>query len=128
MKYTLDISCWKTDISNKIQYVKQFMSCASFPNCCRQVLHIIGKLYESSSPENVQSPALFVSAFISELIDNYLLHNTTTRLSSLQELRLLEVMCQYFQGQKSEFVRWCVFDMVYSFSNQEQKENKVGVV
>lgn len=102
------------------------MSSAAFPNCCRQVLHILNKFFESSSPESLQTPALFVSAFISELIDNYLFHNTTPRLSSLQELHLLEVLCKYFEGQKREFVGWCVFDLLFSFSDQEQRESKVN--
>jgi hypothetical protein len=107
------------------------MSCTAFPDCCRQVLFALDKYFESSDPDNMQSPALFVSAFLVELIDQYLFHLTDhnkSTLTALQELRLLELLNKHFQDQKSEFVRWFVFDTLFSFSNQEQKEKKVKIL
>lgn len=99
-----------------------------FPDCCHQVLHALDRYFESSDPETIKTPALFISAFLVELIDQYLFHITDqnkSSLTALQELRLLELLNKHFKEQKSDFVRWLVFDMLFSFSNKEQKEKKV---
>ncbi|XP_031563350.1 uncharacterized protein C7orf26-like [Actinia tenebrosa] len=121
------ISSWRTDIPNKVKFINQSISRMPFPDCCYQVVHALDRYFESSDPESIKTPALFISAFLVELIDQYLFHITDqnkSSLTALQELRLLELLNKHFKEQKSDFVRWLVFDTLFSFSNQEQKEKK----
>ncbi|EDO36968.1 predicted protein [Nematostella vectensis] len=121
------ISTWKTDIPNKVKYINGCFSCLKFPACCQQVLIVLDKYYASYQPCTLQNPALFVMSFLEELIEKYLYHTTDKTgqgLSAILELRLLEVMCSHFQTQESDFVRYCVFDLLFGVSRDDLREEK----
>ena len=128
MIYFTDIASWKADIPGKVSYVKHLLSCSQFPDCSRDVIHMLEKYFKAYAPDMPPNPGLYLSAFLDDVIDLYIFHGKGSGakpLSAIQELQLLEVICSCFQDQPSDIVRCGVFYILFGISGQDIKDGKV---
>lgn len=126
--YFTDIASWKADIPGKVSYVKHLLSCSQFPDCSRDVIHMLEKYFKAYAPDMPPNPGLYLSAFLDDVIDLYIFHGKGSGakpLSAIQELQLLEVICSCFQDQPSDIVRCGVFYILFGISGQDIKDGKV---
>jgi len=127
----VDIASWKVDIPGKVSYIKHSLSCTQFPECSRNVTHMLERYFEAYAPGTPPNPGLYLSAFLDDVIDLYIFHSKVAgakSLSAMQELQLLEVVCSCFQDQVSDIVRCEVFYLLFGISNQDIKDGKVCMV
>ncbi|KAI5630524.1 hypothetical protein C0J50_12579, partial [Silurus asotus] len=69
-----------------------------------------------------------------ELVDEFIFHvpkerNTQRkRMSCVQELQLLEIMCSYFQEQSKDAVRQVIFSALFSLQGNKADENRMAML
>ncbi|XP_057713410.1 integrator complex subunit 15 [Corythoichthys intestinalis] len=69
-----------------------------------------------------------------ELVEEFILHAPkdrnalTRRMSALQELQLLEIMCSCFQEQSRDTVRHLMFSALFSLQGNQADDNRMGLL
>ncbi|KAJ7381627.1 hypothetical protein OS493_040036 [Desmophyllum pertusum] len=125
---TWSIASWKADIPSKVSYVKRLLSTSQFPECSKDVIHMLEKYFKAYAPDTPPNPGLYLSAFLDDVIDLYIFYSKGSGakpLSAIQDLQLLEVICSCFQDQPSDSVRCGVFYLLFGISSQDIKDGKV---
>uniref|UniRef100_A0A3P8WQP3 Integrator complex subunit 15 n=2 Tax=Cynoglossus semilaevis TaxID=244447 RepID=A0A3P8WQP3_CYNSE len=87
-------------------------------------IYICNMVQSGRQPPQVDSKTL-------ELVEEFILHapkdrNTPgKRMSALQELQLLEIMCSCFQEQSRDSVRLLMFSALFSLQGNQADENRM---
>uniref|UniRef100_A0A3Q2YII7 Integrator complex subunit 15 n=1 Tax=Hippocampus comes TaxID=109280 RepID=A0A3Q2YII7_HIPCM len=68
-----------------------------------------------------------------ELVEEFILHapkdrSALTRVSALQELQLLEIMCSCFQEQSRDTVRQLMFSALFSLQGNQADDSRMGLL
>eukprot|EP00062_Callorhinchus_milii_P009158 gi/632952623/ref/XP_007891952.1/ PREDICTED: uncharacterized protein C7orf26 homolog [Callorhinchus milii] len=89
-------------------------------------------IFFSSQLQNV--PGSLVDKGTVELVEEFIFQlpkdrkTQPKRLSSLQELQLLEIMCSYFQEQNKEAVRQIIFSALFGPHGNKADENRLAML
>ncbi|XP_072916676.1 integrator complex subunit 15 [Hemitrygon akajei] len=89
-------------------------------------------IFFNSQLQNVPGPLVDKSTI--ELVEEFIFQlpkerNTQPkRLSSLQELQLLEIMCSYFQEQSKDAVRQIIFSALFGPQGNKADENRLAML
>uniref|UniRef100_A0A3Q2XCB0 Integrator complex subunit 15 n=1 Tax=Hippocampus comes TaxID=109280 RepID=A0A3Q2XCB0_HIPCM len=65
-----------------------------------------------------------------ELVEEFILHapKDRSRMSALQELQLLEIMCSCFQEQSRDTVRQLMFSALFSLQGNQADDSRMGLL
>ncbi|XP_010864635.1 uncharacterized protein C7orf26 homolog [Esox lucius] len=80
-------------------------------------IYLSGQVQNSPSP-SVDTPTL-------ELVEEFILHR---RMSALQELQLLEIMCSCFQEQSRDAVRQLIFSALFTLQGNQADESRMALL
>ncbi|XP_048465531.1 integrator complex subunit 15 isoform X2 [Rhincodon typus] len=100
-------------------------------SAAKELLYHLDILF-SSQLQNVPGPLVDKSTI--ELVEEFIFQlskerNTQPkRLSSLQELQLLEIMCSYFQEQNKDAVRQIIFSALFAPQGNKADENRLAML
>ncbi|XP_072219580.1 integrator complex subunit 15 [Leuresthes tenuis] len=90
-------------------------------------IYICNLVQSGRQPPQVDSKTL-------ELVEEFILHApkdrnaSTRRMSALQELQLLEIMCSCFQEQSRDTVRQLMFSALFSLQGNQADESRMALL
>ncbi|XP_041960288.1 uncharacterized protein C7orf26 homolog [Alosa sapidissima] len=88
----------------------------------------------TSGPSAVATAAVAVERSTVELVEEFIYHTPKDRnaqpkrLSCLQELQLLEIMCSYFQEQSRDAVRHLIFSALFGLQGNQVDDSRMAML
>ena len=126
---------WRSHISGKIKLMQKYFEGLSFPESFKQMIDFFDTYFvafldednrniEEGLPtklKNSNVPRVIVDACFFSFLDD-------SKFSALQELKLLELLCTYYQGDKLDVPRYLVFECIFgSLVDDETKLQDIKV-
>ncbi|XP_076839274.1 integrator complex subunit 15 [Brachyhypopomus gauderio] len=87
-----------------------------------------------SALQSASGPAPVLEKSTVDLVEEFIFHvpkdrnAQRKRMSCVQELQLLEIMCSYFQEQSKDTVRQVIFSALFSLQGNKADENRMGML
>ncbi|XP_071246399.1 integrator complex subunit 15 isoform X1 [Salvelinus alpinus] len=91
-------------------------------SAAKEVLYHLD-IYLSGQVQNNPSPSVDTTTL--ELVEEFILHR---RMSALQELQLLEIMCSCFQEQSRDAVRQLIFSALFTLQGNQADESRMALL
>ena len=126
---------WRSHISGKINLMQKYFEGLSFPESFKQMIDFFDTYFvafldednrniEEGLPTKLKHsnvPRVIVDACFFTILDD-------SKFTALQELRLLELMCTYYQVEKLDVPRYLVFECIFgSLVDDETKLQDVKI-
>lgn len=117
------MATWKSDISSKVSFLRQYIAKQTIPITWKhtletQELFFVTVLKHCSSYDLTKEDLDNVDVIV-EIIDEFIF-NGGKELSALQELQLLEILCSHFQAQSNEVLRCLQFGAMFNLSVEDE--------
>ena len=111
---------WRSHISGKINLMQKYFEGLNFPESYKQMIEFFDTYFEAFLEEdnrnleeglptklkNSNVPRVIVDVCFFTFLDD-------GKFSSVQELKLLELLCAYYEGDKLDIARYLVFECLF---------------
>lgn len=123
MCFNVDVATWKSDISSKVSFLRQYITKQPIPTSWThtlqtQELYFVTVLKSCSSYDLTEEDLDNVDVIV-EIVDEFIF-NGGKELSAMQELQLLEILCTHFQAQTDDVVRCLQFGAMFNLSPEDE--------
>ena len=118
---------WRSHISTKIKLMQKYFEELSFPESHRKIIDFFDTYYDAYLKEDNQNneeglpPAKMKNSNVPRVISEecFFTFLDESDFTSIQELKLLELICSYFDGRELDIVRYFVFDCLFGNINED---------
>lgn len=118
---------WRAGISSKTRLIRTYFENLSFPECQRQMLDFLDTYFAAYFDEDAVSRDIglvtkFKNANVVQVLSDEFFFGSLddAEFSAVQELKLLEILCGYFEGDKVDPVKYLVFDCLFGNVTDEE--------
>ena len=120
---TVDVATWKSDISSKVSYIRQYLTKQNIPVTWKhslntQELYFVTVLKRSNRFDLSEDDIDNVDVIV-EIVDEFVF-NGGKELSAMQELQLLEILCSHFQAHNDDIGRCLQFAAMFNLSPHDE--------